>query len=42
MVACFSGHYHDGGYSYEDKIHFLTLKSVLEIKENCYFRVDIF
>eukprot|EP00299_Pterocystis_sp_00344_P015325 c7645_g1_i1.p1 GENE.c7645_g1_i1~~c7645_g1_i1.p1 ORF type:complete len:326 (-),score=58.84 c7645_g1_i1:24-1001(-) len=39
-----SGHYHPGGYSFEDKVHHVTIESVLEgpVGHNCFGILEIF
>ena len=44
VVAHFNGHYHKGGYAYDNGIHYVTLEALVEAPEgkNAYGIVDIY
>ena len=43
IIAWFNGHNHEGNYAYQNKIHFVTMKGMVESeKQNSFARVDVY
>ena len=42
VKAYISGHYHPGNYAFKDNIHYLTLKAMVDTKNNAYSIIRVF